>query len=174
MIDIEIDLSDVKRCCNAAQHALVSHISVAVTRAAEEGVAEAKARRRYKDRTGGVAGLTGSAYARITRWDSRGADSVMGWSAWHASLVDGGTKAHDIYPRAAKGLVGPLPKGQNRGGKAKGAKALAFNGRFAAKVHHPGTQPDGFAGVAYQKAERVAVREIEHGAKLAEAAFSGR
>jgi hypothetical protein len=155
MIDIEFDLSDVKRACDEAHHALVSHLHVAVTSAATEGVAEAKTRRRYKDRTGG---LTGSAYARITRWSSNGADAVMGWTAKYATFVDGGTAPHVIEAK--------------RGGYLRFAGA--GGDVFVRRVNHPGTRPDGFAGLAYQKAESVAVREIEVAAHMAEAAFNKR
>ncbi len=65
-----------------------------------------------------------------------------------AKMLDAGTPAHVIVPKASAGAMGPLPKGQGRRGRGEGRKVLAFsvNGqfRFASRVNHPGTQALGY------------------------------
>jgi hypothetical protein len=70
----------------------------------------------------------------------------------YASFVENGTEAHDIWPKAAHGLKGPLRNGQTRRATGKGPHehivgrgiALRFKigGRevFARYIHHPGSR----------------------------------
>lgn len=139
-IDVDIDPSEVGIDCRTADSTLRFGAARAVLKAAREGLAEAKARRRYKDRTGR---LTGKAYARMLTFSGQSPEAVIAWPVPYASFVDGGTQPHDITM-------------SRKGGKgAKGGAGATVTFR------HPGTKPDGFAGAAYLKAERVAIREVE-------------
>lgn len=139
----EIDLSDVEGACREADSAVRFGAVRGVAQAAREGLAEARARRRYRDRTGG---LTGKAYARLLVAGGTAPEAELVWPVPYAGFVDAGTSPHTIVPRRGKRL------------RFVGASGAVV---FARAVRHPGTRPDGFAGVAYAKAERVAVREIE-------------
>lgn len=142
-VDVGIDLSDFEADCRSADTTLRFGTARAVLQAAREGLAEGKVRRRYKDRTGN---LTGKAYARMLVFAGDRPEAVIAWPVPYASFVDGGTKAHEIKARRGKSL------------RLEGGSGAVT---FARTVRHPGTRPDGFAGAAYLKAERVAVREVE-------------
>lgn len=143
-VDVDIDLSEVGIDCQTSDSTLRFGAARAVLKAAREGLAEAKTRRRYKDRTGN---LTGKAYARMLVFSGQNPEAIIAWPVPYASFVDGGTQPHDITMsrRGRKGVKGG-------GGGGEGATVT---------FRHPGTKPDGFAGAAYLKAERVAVREVE-------------
>lgn len=142
MFTVEIDLSDVRRACREgqAQRVLSSHRAVEV--AAVEGVAQAKARRRYKDRTGN---LTAKALGRAVQATATGGLAEMTWPVPYASFVDEGTRPHEI--RAKRG----------------GALRFVLGERviFARSVRHPGTHAAAFTGDATEAAERALVRETE-------------
>ncbi len=170
MFDLDIDLSDCRRACVRAGAEASAGLRLVVNRGAEEAIAESKASHPYKDVSGE---LTRSAYARPGTAGPLKATAEMGWKAKHASYVDQGTKAHDIWPKAGHGTMGPLRQGQSRREKSK--LRLAYTSevrmalrwtkdgvvRFARMVRHPGSRATGFAGKAAQKVERVALREIE-------------
>lgn len=156
--DVELDLDEA---FDQADDELRRLPAIAVRRAADEGLAESKARRRYKDRSGG---LTGRAYARMLTATGMTADSEIGWPVPYASYVDEGTASHPIRPRLGSSFIGPPAPGQRRS-RGLGGTLLTFQvgGRFVSKrqVQHPGTRAYAFAGDAALKAERVLVREAE-------------
>lgn len=162
IFSLEFDLSDVDAKCTEGQAHRIRSGQRLPLAAAEAGVAEAKANHAYKDRSGK---LTRSGHARPI--GTNGAETVaeMRWSAPYASEVDGGTKAHLIYPKLGSNTSGPLLQGQSRSRRGQGHVLLAFamGGRliFARKVRHPGTRPYGFAGHAYLTAERFIQATVE-------------
>lgn len=83
-----------------------------------------------------------------------------------AKMLDKGTKAHAILPKASAGFVGPLPQGQGRRGRGQGRKVLAFsiNGqfRFASRVRHPGTKPVGYEATEKMIGDVVLPDRIAH------------
>lgn len=142
MFTLDIDLSGLRRAAREgqAQRVLSSHRAVEV--AAVEGLAQSKARRRYKDRTGN---LTRLATAQGVQATPTGGFAEIRWPVPYAAAVDEGTKPHQIRPRRRTFL------------------RFDFGGPpiFARKVRHPGTRPTGFAGDAALAAERVLIREVE-------------
>lgn len=123
----------------------------------EEGAAHARAVGQFKDHTGDLRrGVVGFLVSRSDKGATGQIASVMGYS----SLVEGGTPAHEIRPKAGEGSVGPLRQGQSRRKKddiGTSRSALRWEGaggiRFAKVVHHPGSKPYPFMGPAYLKAQ---------------------
>lgn len=164
MFEITFDLSDVKRACDEGQAQRIRSAQSAAKVAAEEGLAQAMGRRRFKSRTGN---LVGKATAGPATTNATGGESVMSWPVSYASFVDAGTAAHTIRPRLGAGVSGPVQPGQGRRSRGRGRAFLRFEigGRaiYARAVHHPGTRATGFAGDATLTAERIVVREVEVG-----------
>lgn len=114
-----------------------------VTRAATEGASEARDRHRFKNQSGD---LERSIQAIVRGWSGDTFHAVIRASVPYASYVEEGTRPHLIEARRAQAL-----------------RFIDANGdlRFARIVRHPGTQALPFMGLAYLKAERVLIREIE-------------
>lgn len=142
MFTVEIDEAGLRRAAREGQAQRVLSAHRAVEIAATEGLAQSKARRRYKDRTGN---LTRLATARAVEASPQGGLAEIVWPVPYAAAVDEGTKPHEIRPRRRTFL------------------RFEFGGSpiFARKVNHPGTRPTGFAGDAAMSAERVLIREVE-------------
>lgn len=81
----------------------------------------------------------------------------------YASYVEKGTPPHDIWPKAAHGLIGPVRKGQTRRAMGKGpheyivGRGIALRWKnasgqvfFARMVHHPGSKAYPFFEPALQ------------------------
>lgn len=155
-----------KREWSRVEDVLAEGCQLSVERACVEGAQEALSTRRWKDRTGEAAKRTRGYIELKARG---GAVGVIECKVPYASFLDSGTKPHDIYPKEGKGFVGPLPAGQSRRDRGDvGTHRVALRwydaggeAHFARVVHHKGTTGDGFFARAYQKAERVIVREIE-------------
>ena len=93
----------------------------------------------------------------------------------YAIFLEGGTAAHVIRPKS--GAFGPMNEGQSR---KRGAKPhlLVFkgaDGKWISKqeVHHPGTKPHPFMGVAYFAAEQRLEAELAKAVQAAADAFNG-
>ncbi len=142
MFRLEIEgLDELQRDWTDAQRALSDGARRGVELAIREGAAEARNTRHYKDQTGL---LTASIGGRVEVSTHGGAEGVLSAETPYASFVDGGTRPHVI----------------------EGRPYLAFPGNggetvMVRRVNHPGTQPDGFMGRAYLKAERVIEREVD-------------
>lgn len=143
-MDLEADLSDVRRACAEGNAHLLRIARQAPVDAAVEGQSRAIANRRYQDRTGK---LSGTAFVSPPSESEGGSEVKMIWPVPYASFVDGGTKPHEIRPKRRAFL---------RFGDASAPI-------FARVVKHPGTRPYSFAGEAAQIAERVLVRDVETG-----------
>jgi hypothetical protein len=142
-MDITIDgIPELERDFRRIENKLSDRARSGALQAAREGVTEAKANHRYTDRTGK---LTGTSYARLEASAPGAAVAVIHWPQSYASFVENGTRPHLIVGRPFLRFVW------------KGVP-VAF--RY---VNHPGSKPYPFAGIAYQKAERVLFREMELG-----------
>lgn len=119
-----------------------------VIRGVREGVNEAKTNHTFRNQTGE---LEESIEGNALGWQGDTFKGVMRAKAKHASFVEGGTTAHMI--------VGNL----NLSFVWKGEPVIF---RY---VNHPGTKPMPFMGLAYNKAERVIIREIELSVERAQA-----
>jgi len=115
----------------------------AVQAAVTEAANEARNTRRYQDQTGL---LTSRIRGFVEVSAPGGATGIIGAFTDYASFVDSGTKAHEIRARRVPRLIFKTRDGQWVSTEV---------------VQHPGTAPDGFVGRAFQKAERVLVREVE-------------
>lgn len=81
----EIDLRDLEGACRDADTTLRFGAATATAQAAKEGLREALARRRYKDRTGN---LTGTAFARMLVFSGQNPEAIIQWPMRYASFVD--------------------------------------------------------------------------------------
>jgi hypothetical protein len=154
-VTVDFDISDLESTYDRGRAELVANVKKAVRAAATEGLAEAIATRRYHDRTGH---LTGTARTRLIESTIDGAKSEIEWPVAYADAVDGGTRPHVIEAKNAPLLRFYWPK---------------IGGLFVGKrVNHPGTQPTGFAGVAYHKAERVIERDVSAAIRQLEVVLS--
>jgi len=140
ILELERDFARVSQeLSNIVRHAAIT--------GAREGVAQAKARHRYKDQTGK---LTKTAKAVSEVSTPGGATALMVWPMKYASFVENGTRRHNI----------PFEK-------TVGNPFLHFVWHGVpvtfARVDHPGNKAYAFAGDAYLKAERVLWREVDLG-----------
>lgn len=165
MIDVTDNADEVRRDVAEAERAISDHIRRGVERAVTEGAEEARSH--IHSVSGRLAEKT---TGRVEVSAPGGATGVIEAGTEYASFVEEGTEPHAILPKAAAGLVGPLPEGQSRRKRGTGAPRsfLSWVGadgaqHFAREVHHPGTQPHPFLGPAYLKAERVLEAEAELG-----------
>lgn len=145
---IDFDLSDIKRACAEAQRGLESAAERVVVVAAEAGIAAAKARHRYRDRTGR---LTNTAFARLLRAGPAGAEGEMVWPVPYASFVDQDTRPHQIVARRARALRFQV------GGRVV----------FARSVQHPGTKGARFVDDATSAAEQALEAEADRAIQTA-------
>ncbi len=162
-----LDISGLQRATAETKAELERSLARAAQTAATEGADEAK-RGNFKDRTGelrrSIRPERVVAAARGARWKIVAARP-------YAMFVEGGTRAHEIWPKAANRLVGPLRPSQTRRATGPGphehivGRGLALRWKaggtihFARMVHHPGSKEHPFMGPAALKAERVLYRE---------------
>lgn len=144
----------MKRIEEDGERAVVDEIQNAFEVAMKAGVEDAKTNHSYKD--GPDRRLTNSIGFGSTANDL-GADGFLEATAEHASYVEEGTAAHDIWPKSSEGEVTPLKKGQShRGSTDIGTTRAALRWfpdggttpRFAKMVHHPGNAPMPFLAPA--------------------------
>lgn len=96
----EIDLRDLEGACREADTVLRVGAAKATAQAAKEGLREALARRRYKDRTGN---LTGTALARMLVYSGQNPEAIIQWPMRYASFVDNRRGfAGDAYTKAER------------------------------------------------------------------------
>lgn len=172
MFTASVDLSGFDRVVDRTIETLGFGVRDAVREAAEQGAAEAKRSGRFQNRTGN---LRANIVAHFLRSNGSSAQWEILSPTFYSRFVEVGTKAHEIWPKAAHGSQGPLRSGQSRRATGKGphehivgrGQALRWvNGsgeHFARMVHHPGTAADPFFGPAYLKAERVLYSELHVG-----------
>ncbi len=170
MFEASLDISEFRSCVAETKQAIELAKRKAVASAAIEGAQHAKSTGAFKDRTTNLrTGIT-------ARFLSSGGDGVL-WELLSAMpysrYVEEGTRPHEIWPKAAHGLKGPLRNGQTRRATGKGphehivGRGIALRWvsggvtHFARMVHHPGTRAMPFMGPAFLKAQAVLEREFE-------------
>lgn len=170
MLSFELDRRGFDEAIQRTKNSVQLHLQLAVRSAAEAGRDAAKQSPNFKDRTGR---LRSEIVARLLTRTTRSVEWEILSGAPYSRYVEEGTAPHDIRPKAAYGLKGPLRQGQTRRATGKGphehivgrGRALRFQvgGRtvFASVVHHPGTAPHVFMGLGYYAAERRIFREFE-------------
>lgn len=153
MLTAEFDLTEFRSAAKSFDLRARFGVAGAVQAACEEGAAEARRAHRYKDRTGN---LTRSIKAETPHQTTNGAEGAIVASAKYASFVEEGTRPHVI--------------------EARQAQALRFIWKgvltYMRRVHHPGTKPAPFMGIAALKAERVLESRIEVALDEAAAVFA--
>lgn len=95
---------------------------------------------------------------------------------FYSSYVEKGTPSHDIWPKAAHGMIGPTREGQSRRARGKGPhehivgrglflrwKNAAGQEFFAAMVHHPGSKPYPFFAPAMEYGRIYLTQFIQRG-----------
>lgn len=170
MLTATLDLSGFREQVQQTRRLIKLSVDRGVGRAAAEGAIEARSSGRFKNRSGE---LRRNIKARFLKSDGNSVEWELISLMPYSRFVQEGTPPHEIRPKAAHGLKGPLQKGQTRRATGKGphehivgrGRALRWvvGGRsvFARVVHHPGTQPDPFMTPGYFKAERVLFREMD-------------
>jgi hypothetical protein len=121
---------------------------IALQRAGDNVLRSITSGRYFTSRTGKTAG----SFALVARGE-------MGMAIRSRSkvavIIDEGSKAHVIRPKAARGFVGPLPQGQTRGRRKTPGQVLAFTigGRtiFRRSVNHPGTKAKHYVQIEEQR-----------------------
>lgn len=166
LFDVTLEgVAELERDWAAGQRVIGTGIRRGVVLACSEGAEEARAKARFKNHTGN---LRRSIRAVRVSASQDAAEGLIVADSPIASYVEEGTKAHDIWPKAGQGSIGPLQKGQSRRKKGdigthRVALRFMYHGRliFRRMVHHKGSRPYPFMGIAYIQAERTLVREIE-------------
>lgn len=170
MFACDIDLSGFRTLVGRTLDVLEQKLDQAVEHAAVEGAEAARHSTAFKDRS---TVLRSSITAHFLRSRGRSVTWEILSPAPYSRFVEEGTRPHDIRPKAAYNLNGPLRSGQTRRASGKGphehivgrGQALRFlvGGQwvFASVVHHPGTAPHPFLGIGYLQAERTLWRECE-------------
>lgn len=169
LFTITVDCSALEDEANAlgerCEQLLSSGIIAAVGTAVESGASYARTNHGYKDQTGA---LTASIGFGLDATTSNGAAGYIEAAEKYASLVERGTKAHDIWPKEGHGFEGPLRKGQSRRKKDDiGTHRVALRWtsggqtHFAKMVHHPGTEAIPFMKDAGDAAALVLDHEID-------------
>lgn len=140
----------------------------AVRQGLKEGAEYARNNHLHTVRTGLLTSPT-MLRGTLERADEREAWGYLRNDTPYAGYVEGGTKAHEIWPKEGHGLIGPLRPGQSRRAVTDiGTHRIALRfwkgGRlvFARMVRHPGTPPLPFMGPASEYAAEVIARETEH------------
>lgn len=141
MLDAYLDgLEDLERDWSAALHEISDGIRAGVAEGVQAGVDEAKTKHTYQDRTGA---LTATAKGILLASTPGAALGEMRWPQTYASYVEEGTKRHTIVGNPFLHFVW---------------KGVPMTLRW---VDHPGSKSHPFAGIAYQKCERVINATIE-------------
>lgn len=103
----------------------------------------------FNDVTGN---LRSSIFQRLEGWSGAWYYGVVISPARYSGFVEFDTKAHDIWPKAAHGMTGPVRSGQSRRASGNGpheyivGRGIALRWKdgsgehFSRHVHHPGTK----------------------------------
>ncbi len=171
-LSYKFDTSEFRTRAVGTQRIIEIGTRRAVQVALEAGAVRARSDHPHKRRTGR---LTSPAELRseFRQADSSGAWGYLTNYTPYSAYIEYGTKAHEIWPKAAHGLNGPLRPNQSRRATGSGphehivgrGQMLRFRVGgsivFARMVHHPGTQAMPFMVPAAEYAGLVLVREIE-------------
>lgn len=162
-----------ERCERMLSAACVNGVRTAV----EAGASYARANHAWRSRSGE---LEGSIAGRVETTTANGAAGVIEALAKHASYLEKGTPPHLIRPKEGHGFEGPLQKGQSRRKKDDiGTHRVALRWvqdgktRFAAVVHHPGTEAMPFIGPAGDAAALVLTDEVDQAVSAVAALIEG-
>lgn len=165
-----VDLSELERTRRKMMARVPHELATATAHAAGEGVKFAKSHAPFKDRSGN---LRRSIHVEHTSSGARDAEASFISPQFYAVFVEKGTKAHDIYPKAAHGT----PKAQLRKGQSVREKtdigthrvALRWypggdnsgKPRFARWLRHKGSKPYPYMQPAQEAARAELLTQLE-------------
>ena len=144
----------------------------AVRVALSEGANYARDHHAHTKRTGNLTSRE-NLFGEMRQADATGAWGYLINKAPYARIIEYGSKAHDIYPKAGFQMIGPTRNGQTRRATGRGphehivGRGLALRFRvggrivFARMVKHPGTPALAFMRPAADYAGEVIERETE-------------
>lgn len=170
MLTVSLEgIEDLERDWSDAQRELSEGLRRGVRMGVDEGATEARTRHNFKSRTGEADRHTRGRMLGETHGAAVG--EIM-CDVLYASFLSDGTKPHEIRPKEGHGFTGPLQRGQSRRKSNDiGTHRVSLRWyddpsslsgvHFARVVRHPGTKPDPFMGLAFLKAERVVIREVD-------------
>jgi hypothetical protein len=157
MFTAEIEgLSEITASFGKAVNLVHQGVSRGVIHGVKEGATEARQKHTFKNRSHALEqSIEGVPFG----WVNGGSrfDGIIRATAKHASWVEYPTRPHVITVRYAKWLHWEEPQGDHH---------------FAKRVNHPGTKGQPFMHLAYFKAERVIIREIEIGIAQAQSVLA--
>jgi hypothetical protein len=167
------DVTDFRTNVVGGQRLLETGTARGIRIALNEGAQYARTHHRHTKRTGRLTS-TAELRAEVRRADSSGAWGYITNYTPYGAYVEYGTKAHDIWPKAGHGMIGPVRAGQSRRATGKGphehivGRGIALRFRrgglivFARMVQHPGNQAMPFMYPAGVFAGSIFVRETEN------------
>jgi hypothetical protein len=163
---------DFRRNVVGSQRLLELGTARGIRIALNQGAQYARTHHQHTKRSGRLTSPT-ELRAEVRRADGSGAWGYITNYTPYGAYVEYGTKAHEIWPKAGHGTIGPVRSGQTRRASGKGphehivgrgiALRFLYGGRFvfARMVHHPGTRAMPFMAPAGVFAGSVFVRETE-------------
>lgn len=171
-LSTSVDLTDFRILAVGTRRVIASGTARAVRIALNESADYARDHHRHTKRTGR---LTSKAelFGEMRQADENGAWGYLTNTTPYARIIEFGSRAHDIWPKAAFRMIGPVRDGQNRRAEGRGPHehivgrgiALRFKvgGKvvFARMVKHPGTPALPFMHPAAEHARMVIERETE-------------
>lgn len=171
-IGLDFDLSGLRELQSRLESNLSTLMRDAVVAGGNAAVMRAK-QGPFKDRTGQLRANISSRYiGQRGDWFTVEVVAKMPY----ASYVEQGTEAHDIYPKAGYGSMGPLRQGQSRRATGKGPheqivgrgialrwKDGAGNQHFARMIHHPGSKAYPFMEPAREFGQLVMDTQLRRG-----------
>jgi len=167
-----IDTRGLRALAVGTKHTIAAGTARAVRIGLNEAAEYARRSHVHTRRTGQLTSKQ-NLYAEMRQADERGAWGYLVNKTPYARPVEYGAKAHDIFPKAGHGLIGPLRSSQSRRATGRGphehivGRGLALRFRvggkivFARMVKHPGNRPMPFMVPAQQYGAEVIRRETE-------------
>ena len=163
-----VDLTEFDRCVGRTKRELAHQMTDGVTGAASKAVAHVKSRAPFRDRTGA---LRRGVHVERSHSGPRSAEAWFVSPQHYARYVEEGTRAHDIWPKAAHGTrKAHLRSGQSaRDASDIGTHRIALRWYvgsrpvFARMVHHRGSKPYPFMQPASVFAHQWLIEHFDRG-----------
>jgi hypothetical protein len=168
-----VSTEEIKPLIVGTRRLMASGTARAVRVALDEGADYARKNHQHQRRTGQLTSKE-NLYGEMKGANDDGAWGYLTNITPWVRVIEFGSKAHDIWPKAGHGMIGPLRNSQTRRASGRGphehivGRGLALRFRvggrivFAKRVRHPGTQPLAFMYPAADYAGTVIARETEN------------
>jgi hypothetical protein len=167
-----ISTAEIRPLIVGTAKVMASGTARAVRIALKEGADYARKNHPHQNRTGRLVS-SAELFGEMRQANDSGAWGYLTNKTPYARIIEFGSKAHTIYPKAGHGMVGPVRDGQTRRATGRGphehvvGRGLALRFRvggrivFAKSVSHPGTPALSFMRPAAEYAGEVVERETE-------------